>query len=227
MTDNPREHPPGTPKENNIWLTVTLAAVVLLSVAGTWIAIQSQTKPLTLQDKVSVAVQALHSGYDQAAFAMLEPLATAGNPRAQYWLSNIYENGVGRKPDRAAAIGWLEKAAAQGFLPAERHLGELYLSGTEALQDFGKARTWLEKAAISGDGMAERQLGQIYALGLGVPVDPIKAYGWYENATLHGDGLARALRDDILKHMMPDEVAKGELEAKTIAASIETGNLSS
>lgn len=171
--------------------------------------------------RLATAIEALQSGHDQAALSSLTPLAHAGDAKAQYWLADIYENGLGVKPDMAAAISLLDTSAQHGFVPAEQRLGELYLYGDQTLQDFGKARTWLHDAAVAGDGAAQRELGQIYALGLGVPVDVPRAYGWYENAVLAGDGLAPHLRDDLVSRMSPGDMVKGEQIARNIAAEIK------
>lgn len=173
------------------------------------------------QSKLQHAVEAFRMGYDQAALAVLQPLADEGNPKAQYWLADIEENGLGVKPDVNAALALLQKSAKQGFVPAERRLGELYLRGDKTLQDFGQARMWLNQAAVAGDAEAQRELGSIYALGLGVDRDPAEAYGWYENAVLHGNGLAKEMRDEVLTHMSPTDITKGEEIAKAIAAEIK------
>lgn len=171
--------------------------------------------------RLAMAVGALQSGDNRAALSSLKPMAHAGDPKAQYWLADMYENGLGVPPDMAAAISLLDQSAQHGFVPAEQRLGELYLYGDQTLQDFGRARTWLHDAAVAGDGAAQRELGQIYALGLGVPVDIPKAYGWYENAVLAGDGLAAHLRDDLVSRMSPGDMVKGEQLARNIAAQIK------
>lgn len=171
--------------------------------------------------RLAMAVGALQSGDNRAALSSLKPMAHAGDPKAQYWLADMYENGLGVPPDMAAAISLLDQSAQHGFVPAEQRLGELYLYGNQTLQDFGRARTWLHDAAVAGDGAAQRELGQIYALGLGVPVDIPKAYGWYENAVLAGDGLAAHLRDDLVSRMSPSDMVKGEQLARNIAAQIK------
>ena len=175
----------------------------------------------TPQTKLQVAVQAFRSGYDKTALSLLTPLADEGNSKAQYWLADIHENGLGVKPDMTEALSLLEKSAAQQFVPAERHLGQLYLQGNKTLPDFARARTWLDKAAIAGDSAAQRQVGHIFALGLGVPQDLSEAYGWYENAALDGDGFAQHLRDDLTTRMSPAEIAKGQQDAKDIAVSFK------
>ena len=66
---------------------------------------------------------------------------------------------------------------------------------------------------------AQRDLGRMYALGLGVQRDPAQAYAWYETAALNGDGAASTHRDRLVTQMSPDEIARGERLAKSIAGS--------
>ncbi len=210
--------PQRMPPVNRIWLVGFIAVVLMAGFfGGKYI---ERNRPPTPQDKLQMALQAFRSNYDQTAVSLLTPLADEGNPKAQYWLADMDENGLGVKRDMPAAIGLLEKSAAQGFVPAESHLGQLYLQGDETLQDFGKAQTWLRKAAVAGNSAAQRQLGYIFALGLGVPRDLPEAYGWYENAALNGDGMAKHLRDDLVTRMSPAEIAQGEQTAKDIATDI-------
>ncbi len=217
MPQQPIQYPQWLPQVG-IVLVVGLALAGIGFFGGRHLG---RDQPVTPQAKLQQAMQEFRSGYDKAALAMLKPLADEGNPKAQYSLADIYENGEGVKPDVAMAMTLLEKSAAQGFVPAESHLGELYLRGTETLQDFGKAQTWLHKAAVAGDSRAQWLLGNIFALGLGIPVDRAQAYGWYENAVLHGDGLAKPLREDLLTRMSPEEITKGQQDAKNIAADIK------
>jgi TPR repeat protein len=218
MTDNTTQHLLSM-RWSNFWLVSLVAALMVASLlAGRYL---ERSRAMPPEAKLQIALQAFRSGYDQTALSILTPLADEGNPKAQYWLADIYENGLGVKPDTAKALPLLEKSAAQGFVPAQRRLGELYLRGNETLQDFGKAQTWLRKGATAGDAEAQRMLGQMFALGLGVTQDRPQAYGWYENAALGGDGLAKHLRDDLLRNMSPAEMTKGEQIAKDIAAEIK------
>jgi len=210
------QSPQKMPLPNPMWRAgfVAIAVIAALFAGAYW----DRTPPVTPQMRLQYAVQQLRDGYDQTANAMLRPLADEGNPKAQYWLSDIYENGLGVPADKVTSVALLEKSAAQGFEPAERHLGGLYLRGNETLQDFAKAQKWLREAAVTGDGDAQRELGQMFALGLGVTRSLPEAYAWYENASLSGDGLAKHLRDDILTRMSPADIATGEQRAKDIAA---------
>lgn len=195
-----------------------VAAVVAGFLGGRYIERGTHS---AVESQLETAVQAFRAGDDQTAVSLLAPLARDGNPNAQYWLADLYENGLGVKPDMTAALDLLEKSAAQGFVPAETRLGEVYLRGNETLQDFAKARLWLRRAAVAGDSAAQRELGYVFALGLGVPRDPAEAYGWYENAVLHGDRQAMRLRDRMVTDMSPADIGKGAQIAKDLAAEIK------
>jgi TPR repeat protein len=216
MPQQPTQSARMIPQTNPMWRAVFVAIAVIAALfAG---AYWDRAPPVTPQMRLQYAVQQLRDGYDQTANPMLKPLADEGNPKAQYWLLDIYENGLGVPADKATSVALLEKSAAQGFEPAERHFGGLYLRRNETLQDFGKAQKWLRAAAIAGDGDAQRELGQMFALGPGVPRSLPEAYAWYENASLSGDGLAKHLRGDILTRMSPADIATGEQRAREIAA---------
>ena len=200
------------------------AACVLVAVAAAFVGGQYMERHGFASTPAQVAdgVRALQSGDNQLAFAALKPLADAGNAQAQFWLADLYANGLGVGRDTATAVALLEKSAQQGFVPAERRLGEIYLNGDETLQDFGEATSWLHKAATAGDDRAQRDLGRMYALGLGVSRDPAQAYAWYEAAALNGDGAASQHRDRLVTQMSPDEMARGERLAKSIAGGGST-----
>ena len=196
-----------------IWFAVMLVITV---VAAFFIGRQVERSRPSQPQSLAAALTAFHAGYDQTALALLTPLAKEGNAKAQYWLADIYQHGLGVKPNIAQSIDLLEKSAAQGFVPAEARLGEIYLRGDQTLQDFRKARLLLHQAAIAGDSTAQRELGDIFALGLGVPRDRARAYGWYENALIDGDRLAERLRDDLVPQMTPEEASRGTEIAKDI-----------
>lgn len=205
-----------------VGLNLVLAGCVLAAVAAAFLGGRYVERNVFKSGPVHLVmgVKALQAGDDRSALLLLTPLADSGNPEAQYWLADLYENGLGVHRDMSTALSLLEKSAQQGFVPAERRLGELYLNGDQTMQDFAKAASWLHKAAAGGDGAAQRDLGRIYALGLGVPRDPAEAYAWYENAALDGDGFASDRRDALVTRMSPDEIARGEGLAKAIAADI-------
>jgi hypothetical protein len=65
--------------------------------------------------------------------------AQAGNAKAQNYVGEIFERGLGTSPDYAVAAIWYQKAAAQGYGPALFNLGTLYERGLGVPEDRLKA----------------------------------------------------------------------------------------
>src|SRR5262245_1479133 len=72
---------------------------------------------------------ALQKGDYARAVAEFEPLATAGNPAAQFNLGRLYQQGYGVPKDAAIARRWFELAANRGLVAAQIALGDIYADG--------------------------------------------------------------------------------------------------
>ena len=57
------------------------------------------------------------------------PLAEQGDPAAQTYVGEIFEQGLGIQPDPAVAATWYRKAADKGYSRAALNLGTLYEQG--------------------------------------------------------------------------------------------------
>ncbi len=125
------------------------------------------------------------------AVARLTPLATDGNPLAQYTLGVMYALGEGVTKDGAQGVAWLEKSAGQGNAGAQYFLGMMYLDGDGVAKDEGKAVKWLQKAADQHVGGAESGLGIAYLSGHGVKTNLATAADWFQKAAAQGDGSAQ------------------------------------
>ncbi len=73
--------------------------------------------------------------------------AKAGDPKAQTYVGEIYEKGLGVPPDYEKAAQWYQKAAAQGYASAQMDLGFLYERGFGVKQDSAMAEKWYRQAA--------------------------------------------------------------------------------
>ena len=73
--------------------------------------------------------------------------AKEGDPRAQTFVGEIYERGLGTEPDYELAGQWYRKAARQGHPRAQVHLGLLYEKGLGLEQNRLAALNWYRKAA--------------------------------------------------------------------------------
>ncbi|MCP5017924.1 MAG: hypothetical protein GY938_22020 [Ketobacter sp.] len=75
------------------------------------------------------------------------PVAQSGDAEAQTYVGEIYEKGLGLKPDYQAASIWYEKAAKQNFSRAQINLGNLYEKGLGVAQDKAMALNLYRSAA--------------------------------------------------------------------------------
>ena len=75
------------------------------------------------------------------------PVAQSGDAEAQTYVGEIYEKGLGLKPDYQAASIWYEKAAKQKFSRAQINLGNLYEKGLGVAQDKAMALNLYRQAA--------------------------------------------------------------------------------
>lgn len=122
---------------------------------------------------------------------IVQPLAEAGNGRAQNYLGLLYDQGQAVKKDPNRAREWFQKAAEAGNAVAQYNLGLIYMGGPPAERDYIEARQWFEKAAKVDVAAAKTNLGVLYAQGLGVRQDYAQARRWYERAAADGDASAQ------------------------------------
>jgi hypothetical protein len=89
--------------------------------------------------------------YDRAdyrtALKVWKEQAEEGDPKAQTYVGEIFEKGLGIAPDHAMAAEWYEKAALQDYTPAQLALGNLYEKGLGVPRDAAKALEWFRKAS--------------------------------------------------------------------------------
>ena len=85
-----------------------------------------------------------------------------GDPEAMLYVAEIYEQGIGRDPDFAAAATWYRKAADAGNTTAMIGLAHLYKTGQGVPVDLG---------------MAQSLYSQAFGSGFVVPLDPSSVAG--------------------------------------------------
>jgi len=93
------------------------------------------------------AVAAYDRGNFNAAAAMFQPLALAGNARAQSYLGFLFQTGHGVPQSYVDAVYWYQRAAEQGDTSAQYMLGLLYDKGQGVAQNYVEAHKWLNLAA--------------------------------------------------------------------------------
>ena len=151
--------------------------------------------PALAGDPFTEATQAISAGrYTQAA-QLLTPLATAGNPQAQYRLGTLHYLGQGIPEDEKQAIYWWKKAANQGSADAMFQLGSAFLFGNQTAKIVPdpdrEAATWFFQAASAGHADAQYHLGLLFLAGKGVIDSRTEAARWMKKASSQGHPEAR------------------------------------
>lgn len=116
------------------------------------------------------------------ALEILEPLAEAGDARAQVTVGIMYDYGHGVAKAPLQALEWYKKAALQDIPVVQHDLGVKYFRGTEIPQDYSEAIKWWRMAAENGLADSQYNLGLMYARGWGVSRDYQEALRWYREA---------------------------------------------
>lgn len=102
--------------------------------------------------------------YDyETAYKILLRLGEHGDPKAQFFLGELYFVGKGVRPDYGEAAGWYRLAAEQEVAGAQVKLGEMLSKGLGGQQDCEEAAKWFKLAAGQGHAKALQNLKVIKA----------------------------------------------------------------
>jgi hypothetical protein len=116
------------------------------------------------------------------AYQLLEPLAAAGHPEAEFRLAIMLQNGLGMVASPQRAAGYMRAAAEQGHALAQHGLGFMYLEGECLPKDTAEAARWFRLAADQGLAGSLTTLAMLYQQGDGVPQDLDEARRLYARA---------------------------------------------
>lgn len=168
----------------------------------------------------------------RSLYGLARPLlfiaALQGEAKAQNNLAGLFAEGLGGRPNPAAAAMWFQKAADQGVVEAQFNLANFYESGTGVRRNTGKAVALFEKAAAAGDVTAAFNAGSILAEGRGdFPADIPRAMNWYRQAaeagyasaqynlaSLHARGVGTPRDWDAAAQWFAKAVAQGHTKAQ-------------
>jgi TPR repeat protein len=180
--------------------------------------------PLVVGEALAGPYEDAEAAYDaqnyEAALKGLNPLARAGNDKAQYLLGRMYALGRSVTQDYKEALKWYRLAAAQGNGDAQNSIGNLYALGKGVTQDYNEALKWYRLSAAQGNAHGENQLGGMYAGGTGVAKDNVRAYMWYSLAAEQGN--ATAVQS--LRYRAAELTAPQIAQAKAMAAKCKASN---
>jgi len=154
----------------------------LLAAALTvWVA-----SPLHAQS-VTNGIEAWQQSDYTKAVSIWMPLATKGDPDAQFNLGQAYRLGKGVPTNVSSAKTWFERAAGQGHVDAQTTLGLLLFQNGDQVGGL----KWLKKAADQGEARAMLVYGTALVNGDGVPQDPILGYALVSGSASQGLAPAR------------------------------------
>lgn len=138
-------------------------------------------------DPMEQAMAAFRAGDYGTALALWEPLARAGNARAQSNIGGCFVEGLGVQVDARIAEKWLKLSAEAGYAPGQRNLATLYLRGGEGIEpDPARAEQLYRAAAEQGDALAQDMFSWMLLEGEVMPSDPEEARRWAELAAEAG-----------------------------------------
>ena len=106
----------------------------------------------------------LDAYYDEdykTAFQEWKPLAEQGEARSQYWLGQLYNNGLGVTQDLNQAFKWISLSADQGDRYGQLQLGTMYRFGRGVNENYKEAIKWYRLAAEQGHTLAQEFLNEL------------------------------------------------------------------
>lgn len=162
-------------------------------------------------DDFAAGQKAYEVGNYETALGVWQPLAEAGDSRAQFGLGTMYANGFGVPLDDAQAFHWLGLSAEQEYAQAQYKLGVMHQNGWGVPMNDEQAAAWYKRAAEHGLTDAQVALGRIYAASYGEFFDPVEAYKWFSIASELNDMNAVSKCADVAKTLSPEQIAQTDL----------------
>ncbi len=158
-------------------------------------------------------IEAYKRGDYAAAWEAWTPLASAGDPTAQYFLGHLYAKGEGVAQNHGKALVLFRASASQGDPYGQFALGYVYEKGQGVEQDAGEAIHWYRTAADRGNLAAQNNLALMYEQGRGVVRNYALAYYWYARGD-YGSGFTPAKAvvnlENLIGKMTSSEIAAAE-----------------
>ena len=152
-------------------------------------------------EKFSEAVQAVKDKNYTVAADLFEPLAINGDIDAQYNLSILIRNGLGRPQNFGLSLKWAWLSYTGGFEKAKTVLVEKLLTyvPSENLEEIRmEVLKYILKSINEGNRRSINQIGKYYLEVIETP-NYEKAYLFYSISVAFGDTEIKDKRDEILE----------------------------
>jgi TPR repeat protein len=114
------------------------------------------------------------------------PAADAGDPKAQYFIGELYLNAQGTEEKDVYAEKMFRKSAEHNYPEGQMALGDLYSLGIVVKKDESVALKWYEKAARQGSEKGMIRLAERYMDGIGTKANEEESLRWYKLAAEKG-----------------------------------------
>ena len=135
--------------------------------------------------------------YKQAYEIFQSPLNIA-NPLAQYYLAQMYYNGLGVQEDKERSFELISLAAQNGLLEGKLSHAEMLLKGDGTPRNYKKASEEFKLLSNEGVPRAQYFLGHIYYHGLGVLKNKERAFGLFSLSAKAGNLDAQLAQAEML-----------------------------
>ena len=154
--------------------------------------------------------------YDRASYGnalqIWLPLAQKGDVKAQTYIGEMAEKGLGEAVDYELAALWYRRAAKQGYAPAQTNLGHLYEKGLGVPKDMKTAIMWYRRASdLDVAGFEQVAFG-----------DPIEEIQKLETSLRQRTGEVEALRAEMAGLKQEFDQAKEERRRVSMRLAKET-----
>ena len=137
--------------------------------------------------------------YQKALDGFLREEKDAPNPKTEYTLAMMYQEGLGTAPNAEKAFAYMTKVAESGSGRAQYRLAEYLEKGTGTAPNPELAKAYYAKALVSlaaedaehPNAWTEATLAKMYEKGLGTTAHPGKAFEYYKQAADNGHTYAQ------------------------------------
>lgn len=145
------------------------------------------------QDRLRAGVLAFDRKDYGHARSLIQPLAEAGEPFAEWVFGDMHSEGLGVPRSASEAIKWWMRAAEKGEPNSQLRLGDTFMRGRGVPENWTEAVKWWRKAAEQDLPRAQTAMGLALHDGRGVQQDRIQAAKWFQKAADQGQAQAQAM----------------------------------
>jgi len=147
----------------------------------------------------------------EAAYAIWRPLANNGSARAQFWVGEMFQKGVGGvQQNFTNSRIWCQKAAKAGDTWACNNLGVIYQQGLGVPINNKEALTWFKKAIVKDEATAYFNLAKMHRFGYGVEKNVETALNLYKKAAAIETKTEKGLASYVIATAFQDKISASD-----------------